>query len=283
MQVPPHDLPPLSNPSTQTITVVATTVAGTAAAGSDFVSKTATLTFSPGATSATFAVSIVNDTVKESTETFTVVLSSPTGGATILTGTGTVTIVDNDGAMLADELPPPGASAVDRVLTAAALAPIVAQAESMWRAALPGAEFSDYTISIGNLAGRQLGWTDGQHTTIDPTAAGWGWSVLYPSGAGRMDLLTVVLHEMGRALGFTTDDAARFSVMEPTLAPGERLSVVRYDVSLGLALAAPTGTTIGPSAKAWITILPTSKLVSIKLGPKLHIHARMKIAPGRTR
>jgi hypothetical protein len=265
----------LSNPSTQTITVVVATVAGTAKAASDFVSKTTTLTFSPGTTSANFAVSIVNDTVKELTETFTIVLSSPTGGATIQTGTGTVTIVDNDGAMLAAELPPAEAPTVGRTLTAAVLAPVVAQAESMWRAVLPGADFSDYTIAIADLPGRQLGWTDdNRHTTIDPTAAGWGWSLLYPGGTARMDLLTVVLHELGRALGFTTDDAARFPVMAPTLEPSERLSLVHRGAALVAALApaaarASAGTVIRPAARAWITSLPTLTFVA---ATRLHAH-----------
>ena len=214
----------LSNPSSQTITVVVTTMAGSAAAGSDFVSKTATVTFAPGATTATFAVSIVGDKVKESTETFTVVLSSPTGGATIASGTGTVTIVDNDGAMLAAAEAPAGAAATG--LTAEVLAPVVARAEAMWRAILPGADFSGDTIAIGDLPGGQLGWTDGRLTTIDATAAGFGWwSGANAGGAGQMDLLTVVLHELGRLLGFTTDDAQRFPVMSAALAPGQRLGL----------------------------------------------------------
>jgi hypothetical protein len=43
-----------------------------------------------------------------------------------------------------------------------------------------------------------------------------------------MDLLTVVLHELGRALGYTTDDAAAIPVMQPTLTVGER---VTFDVA----------------------------------------------------
>ena len=130
----------LSNPSTQTITVVATTVAGTAHAGTDFVSNMATLTFAPGTTTVSFTVAIVNDKVKEPTEQFTVVLSSPTGGASILNGTGIVTIVDNDGALFAAASAP--ASSVAVPLTQAALAPVVSEAEAMWRAAMPSADFS---------------------------------------------------------------------------------------------------------------------------------------------
>ena len=211
----------LSRASTTTTTVVVTTVAGTASAGSDFQTKTQTLTFSPGTTSLVFQVAIVGDRTKEQTETFTVVLSSPTGGATIGTGTGTVTIVDNDGAMLAEAAAPAGTDAAR--LTADVLLPVVVQAQALWRAADPSADFTDFTIRIADLPGLQLGWTEGRTTTIDPTAAGWGWST---NGApGRIDLLTVVLHELGRVLGLTTDDAGRFPVMAPTLAPGERLSL----------------------------------------------------------
>ena len=227
----------LTNASAQTITVVATTVAGSAVAGSDFVMKTATLTFAPGTTTAAFAVSIVNDRIKESTETFTIVLSSPTGNGSIIAGTGTVTIFDNDGAMLAAALPPADGGAVTP-LTAAVLAPVVDQAESLWRAALPSADFSAYKISIGNLSGSQLGWTDSNATTIDATAAGWGWSAMDP-GTTRMDLLTVVLHEMGRALGLTTDDAGRFPVMAATLSAGVRLDLVTHATA---AIAEQLGT-----------------------------------------
>jgi hypothetical protein len=173
-----------------------------------------TLTFAAGVTSVTVTVAIVGDTVHENPETFSVVLSSPTG-ATIGTDTGTVTIIDNDAAMMAASSAPADANA--QPLTVARLSPVVARAEQMWRAVLPGADFRGLSVTIGDLPGDQLGWTVGKQTTIDTTAAGFGWD--------RMDLLTVVLHELGRALGFTTDDAAWFGVMAPTLAPGERLTL----------------------------------------------------------
>src|SRR5205823_2298247 len=91
----------LSTPSTQTITVAYATAGGTATGGAgasspgaDYVSASGTLTFAPGVTSQTVQVTIIGDTLREGNETFTVVLSNPTGGAVIGTGTGTVTIVD---------------------------------------------------------------------------------------------------------------------------------------------------------------------------------------------
>jgi ribosomal 50S subunit-recycling heat shock protein len=68
---------------------------GTATASSDYVSKTQTLTFAAGTTQQTFSVTINGDRTVEPNETFTVVLSNPSG-AIIGTGTGTVTILNDD-------------------------------------------------------------------------------------------------------------------------------------------------------------------------------------------
>jgi hypothetical protein len=205
----------LSNAWSSSITVHVATANGAALAGSDYTAMSTNLTFAAGVTSVTFTVAIIGDTVKESTETFTVVLSAPTGGATIAVGTGTVTIIDNDAAMMAASSAPAGVHA--QALTAAELAPVVTQAEELWRSALSGADFRGLSVAIADLPGDQLGWTVGKDMTIDATAAGFGWD--------RIDLLTVVLHELGRSLGLTTADAAWFGVMAPTLAPSERLAL----------------------------------------------------------
>jgi hypothetical protein len=75
-------------------------VPGTALAGSDYQTRTATLTFGIGVTQLPFVVNIVNNTTAEPTEQFTVVLSNPSG-ATIADRTGVVTILDNDGPAIA--------------------------------------------------------------------------------------------------------------------------------------------------------------------------------------
>lgn len=74
-----------------------TIVAGTATTPADFTGTlTGTVSFADGVDTATIPVTIVNDTDIESTESFTVNLSNPTGGATIGSGTATVNILDDD-------------------------------------------------------------------------------------------------------------------------------------------------------------------------------------------
>ena len=77
-------------------TVQYATASGTATAGSDFTTKSGVLSFAAGETNKTVILTILNDTIVDTNETFTVVLSSPTGEATLGTATTTLTIVDND-------------------------------------------------------------------------------------------------------------------------------------------------------------------------------------------
>jgi hypothetical protein len=246
----------LSSAATAAVTVVATTVAGTATAGTDFQSRTATLTFAAGSTTASFQVTIVNDKVAEPTETFSVVLSNVTGPATIGNGSGTVTIVDNDGALTASLAP--AAVQTSDPLTASRLAEAVAQGEALWSAELPAADFGGIVFSIADLPGLQLGSTLGRTIAIDPTAAGWGWS--------RMDLLTVVLHELGHALGYTHDDADELGVMAGLLAP------IRTSPSGGSSLVAPTRVPLRPVAATAISAGPAPALAA-PTRPAIHAGA----------
>jgi len=71
---------------------------GTATAGVDYTAIALnTLTFQPADTTKTITVNASNDSVFENGESYNVVLSSPTAGATISSGTGTVSIVDSTG------------------------------------------------------------------------------------------------------------------------------------------------------------------------------------------
>uniref|UniRef100_A0A1X7VF86 Staphylococcus aureus surface protein A n=3 Tax=Amphimedon queenslandica TaxID=400682 RepID=A0A1X7VF86_AMPQE len=72
---------------------------GTAIAGLDYTYTTGTLTFPSGSTSATIGIPIINDTVPEGDETFTVALSNPSDDAVLHTPINVTVIIDiNDNA-----------------------------------------------------------------------------------------------------------------------------------------------------------------------------------------
>jgi hypothetical protein len=86
----------LSAASGQTVTVEASTGAGTATAGSDYDAVTsAVVTFPPGTTSQTVAVNVLGDVLDEANETAPVTLANPTN-ANIADGAATLTITDDD-------------------------------------------------------------------------------------------------------------------------------------------------------------------------------------------
>ncbi|MGQ0832700.1 MAG: beta strand repeat-containing protein [Microthrixaceae bacterium] len=86
----------LSGPSTQTITVKASTAHGTTN-GSDLTPLSASvITFAPGDVSETATVQVTGDTAPEANETYSVTLADPTN-ATIADGTGAGAITDDDG------------------------------------------------------------------------------------------------------------------------------------------------------------------------------------------
>jgi hypothetical protein len=70
---------------------------GGALAGSDYVATSGSLNFAAGETAKTVKVTLLNDTVSESSEAFNLVLSS-LSGATSLDPVGTAIIAENDAA-----------------------------------------------------------------------------------------------------------------------------------------------------------------------------------------
>ncbi len=82
---------------TDTFTVNCANFAGNAFARCDFSTSIDTVTFGPGQSSRTFQIPIINDAWAEGSETFGVVLSNPTGGASLGSpATATITITDNE-------------------------------------------------------------------------------------------------------------------------------------------------------------------------------------------
>jgi large repetitive protein len=129
-------------------------------------------------------------------------------------------------------------------LTATELAKIVDAAIAQWAAsglsAADVAKMEAVSISIANLPNSELGWATQNGITIDDDAAGFGWFVdLTPNAneeyalsrmgqlvatnaaAGHMDLLTVVMHELGHTLGLS-DSSTSTGLMRGTLSTGLR-------------------------------------------------------------
>ena len=87
----------LSIPSTTPVLVDFTTVDGSATAGADYTASSGVLEFAPGELLQTISLSTEQDLNDESSENFTIELSSPVG-SNIDQGIGVVTIIDDDDA-----------------------------------------------------------------------------------------------------------------------------------------------------------------------------------------
>jgi Ca2+-binding RTX toxin-like protein len=150
------------------------------------------------------------------------------------------------GPMLAAQ--PASSGSTPKQVTEAELTTIVDAAVGMWTEALGEgdarlAALQGMTVTFGDLGGQALAQADGNVIVIDLDAAGHGWfvditpgdgsefatlvssvSVAATSGeaAGGMDLLTVMLHEIGHVLGFDHGDAGQFAVMNDELDAGIR-------------------------------------------------------------
>ena len=96
----------LSAAAAKKITVQFATQDSTAMAGSDYNTKSGTVTFTPGITQRMVTISIIGDKTTEPGETFKVNLSNPFN-ATIAKATGTGTIINDDGATIASAVSAP--------------------------------------------------------------------------------------------------------------------------------------------------------------------------------
>jgi hypothetical protein len=119
---------------------------------------------------------------------------------------------------------------------------VLQEARDLWTTFSNGAGLagvlSSLTVELLDLQDNQLAEAEGGVISLDPTAAGRGWfvdptpsdndefdiSLLAEAGGpaeGRIDLLTVLLHEAGHLLGFP--HGSQLDVMGPTLGLGERV------------------------------------------------------------
>lgn len=171
-------------------------------------------------------------------------LSSPAG--LFFTGTDPVTLTytgDRTAAANPDPVSEtPGPDQVHSLLT---------QAVARWQAAgVDASSLEGIDVRIADLSGAILGQVVGHTIWLDANAAGWGWFVdptpwgdaefTTPGDQGeqnRMDLLTVLTHEIGHMLGYEHEHDG---IMQETLSAGERVT--------------PQGDTFNESW--WIACLP---------------------------
>jgi hypothetical protein len=160
---------------------------------------------------------------------------------------------------------------VQQTLTAEQLRPVVQQAIASWKAAGASpaqvALLNQVQFHIAALPGSYLGMEAGQQVWISPNAGGWGWFVdasaasgqAFPAtpgspADGKMDLLSVVSHELGHVLGLE-DSPDLKDVMGETLAPGVRRLPTASDLA---AARVQVTTTADPGASDRVTVIPPS-------------------------
>ena len=140
-------------------------------------------------------------------------------------------------------------------ITQAVVAPVVEEAITRWEAAGLDQQSLDKmqntTFVVSDLAGWSLGMTGGNTVWLDLNAAGCGWFVdptpdddeefesivasgpmqaIDPQALDRLDLLTVVSHELGHVVGL--EDSHISDLMGPSLEMGWRIVPSAHDVAL---------------------------------------------------
>ena len=184
--------------ATGTVTVDYATADGTATAPADYASTSGTLTFAPGETSKTVSVAIVDDTVEDDGETFTLTLDNA-AGATLAdaTATGTVRSAEETDALTAEfkSLPEDGHG---------------------------GAAFSlklkfseEFPLSYLTLRDHALGVTGGTVTKVSRATTGenkvWAVTVTPAAGAGDVTVTLAATSDCAAAGALCTADGRALS------------------------------------------------------------------------
>jgi hypothetical protein len=168
------------------------------------------------------------------------------------------------------------------VLTTAQLQPVLTAAISQWAAA--GLDASDLAklrnapVQIGSHMGQDAAWTSVDGTIyLTPDAAGYGWWVdpTQSPAANRVDLLTVVSHELGHILGIGEDDSVAGDLMNANLSLGVRRTPSTHDladfglqpyfapITLASSIPSSGAGTLAPTGAASPSLVPVSGPVAV--------------------
>lgn len=179
-----------------------------------------------------------------------IVFNHGTPGSAVLAGhwmpmSGSPLLLDGEAAPVTSS---------DVLLTREDVMPLLSEAIGKWTAAgldLDAvSQLADVEIFVTDLPGRQLGLTTDHGIYLDLNAAGREWFIDSSPGEdaefaldsnaqsdaeGRVDFLTVLVHELGHVLGLDDHDDDSLDIMYESLAAGSRREPTASAVDLVLA------------------------------------------------
>ena len=211
----------LAPTSTQTVTVAYGTANGTATAGSDYVTKTGTLTFAAGVSTRSVTVAVNGDTTAEADENFVVNLTSPSN-AVVADAQGQATITNDDSSSslsINDVSLTEGNSGTKTATLTVTLAPTSTQSVTVAYATANGTATagSDYVTKSGTLTFAAGVATQTLTVTIN------GDSAIEPDETVLVNLSAPTNAVLGDAQGvatITNDDQPSLTISDVSLTEG---------------------------------------------------------------
>ena len=227
----------LSTPSSQVVTVEYTTEDGTADAGDDYTTIAETLTFSPGQTTKIIRVPVLVDSTQESSETFTVELSTPMG-TTLADSTGLGTITAD---------PMPGLSIGDAE-------PVAEGGAAVFTVTLVPASNHVVTVTYSTVDGTAVADAD-----FTPTSGTLTFNPNQTTKTIRVPILRDTVHEPSETFTVELDDPTG-----TTLADSTGLGTIAADATPELSIADAVNVAEGRDAVFRVTLRPaTNHVVSV--------------------
>ena len=223
--------------SSQVVTVEYTTEDGTADAGDDYTTIAETLTFSPGQTTKIIRVPVLVDSTQESSETFTVELSTPMG-TTLADSTGLGTITAD---------PMPGLSIGDAE-------PVAEGGAAVFTVTLVPASNHVVTVTYSTVDGTAVADAD-----FTPTSGTLTFNPNQTTKTIRVPILRDTVHEPSETFTVELDDPTG-----TTLADSTGLGTIAADATPGLSIADAVNVAEGRDAVFRVTLRPaTNHVVSV--------------------